>query len=263
MTRKTFGASLLTALLLLVPLTSWSQEDDRNTLSDVWLIVPKQGMARQFEEAVKSHMAFRRDAGDSRTWTAYQSTIGTNPMLYQWRSDGIDWADQDAYVEADAENGYGAHWSANVDQYVDHYHHYMEVADLESSNWPADLGQHPYYGVTTWTMKPNAGPDVTAARKELSRIAKEEGWAERGNHWIWLSRVGGRPTLMVATEFDDYADMAPPEQPFFAFVFEQIGEEEGKALIDRFVAGFAESNYTVWAHRPDLSSSAEMVGSTN
>lgn len=263
MNKKGFGAGLLAVALLIPPLASWAQDDDRNTLSDVWLIVPKQGMVQQFEAAAKTHLAYRRDAGDSRTWTAYQTSVGANPTLYQWRANGLDWADQDAYVAEDADNGYSAHWFANVDQYVDHYHHFMEVADLESSNWPADLGQHPYYGVTSWTMKPNAGPDVTAARKELSRLAKEEGWAERGNHWIWLSRVGGRPTLMIATEFDDYADMAPPEQSFFAFVSEQIGAEEARALIDRFTAGFADSNYAVWAHRPDLSSSAEMVGSTN
>lgn len=75
-----------------------------------------------------------------------------------------------AFVEAvqrhvafceDAEKGFGANWMANVDQYVDHYHHYIEVADYENSDWPADLGQKPYYGVTSWAVKDNAGPGPT------------------------------------------------------------------------------------------------------
>ncbi len=247
--------------LMLVPLGLWAQDEQRAPLSDVWLIVPNKGMASQFEEAVRSHMAFRRDAGDSRSWEAYSAAIGDNPQLYQWRAGNLDWADQDAYVVEDREKGFGAHWAANVDQYVDHYHHYMERADYGNSHWPADLGQHPYYGVTTWTWKQNTGPGPDDARKRLSEIARDGGWADRGNNWLWLSRTGGKPMLMIVTEFDDYADMAPPEQPFFAFVSEQLGsEQEARKLFARFAEGFSDSSYTVWAHRPDLSSPQTMGG---
>ena len=139
----------LGAALLLVPFGLLAQDDDRAPLSDVWMIMPKQGMATQFEEAVRSHMAFRRDAGDSRTWEAYSVALGSNPGLYQFRAGSLEWGDQDGYIAEDAEKGFGPHWMANVDQYVDRYHHYFERADYAMSNWPADLGQHPFYGVTS------------------------------------------------------------------------------------------------------------------
>ena len=250
--------SIIGLALLTLPLALWAQEDERAPLSDVWLVMPKQGMAMQFEDAAKTHMAFRADAGDSRDWEAYAAAIGKNPQLYQWRAGGLNWADMDAYTTEDQENGYGDHWFANVDQYVDHYHHYMERADFENSHWPADLGQHPYYAVTSWTMKQGAGPGPDEARKQLSKIAMDEGWTDMGNNWLWLNRIGGTPTLMIVSELDDYADMEPPEQSFFEFVSEKLdSEEEAGKIFAQFSAGFSDSNLTVWAHRPDLSSPSE------
>lgn len=253
MRKPSLVTGFVASALLLLPLTLWAQ-DDRAPLSDVWYIMPKQGMVSQFETAMKTHMAFRRDAGDSRNWEAYDAAVGGNPMLHQWRAGGLNWADMDSYAAEDAKNGYGANFTANVDQYVDHYHHYVERSDYENSNWPANLEQTAYYGVTTWTRKQGAAMASEEARKQLSKIAMDGKW---DGHWLWHSRIGGTPALMVVTEYEDYADMTPPEQSFFEFIAEQVGsaEEAGK-LFQQFASGFTESNYTIWAHRPDLSSQA-------
>lgn len=260
MRKISFITSLLGTVMLVIPLALWADHHERAPLSDVWLVMPKAGMANQFEAAATTHMAFRRDAGDSRDWEAYAATIGRNPMLYQWRGGGLNWADMDTYATEDEEKGLSDHWFSNVDQYVDHYHHYVERADFENSQWPADMAQHPYYGVTTWSVKQGAGPGSSEARKQLSKIAMEGGWNE---NWLWLQRVGGSPTLMIVSEFDDYADMAPPEQEFFEFVAEHLGsEEEAGKIFAQFSAGFEDSSYTIWAHRPDLSST-DMSGSAD
>lgn len=260
MEKRSFIASLLGPVLLLIPLALWAQDDERAPLSDVWYMVPKQGMAPQFEAAMKTHMAFRADAGDSRQWEAYDAAVGGNPMIYQWRAGGQNWADMDAYAEEEEQNGYAANFMENVDQYVDHYHHYIEESEYETSNWPQDLGQHPYYGVTTWNRKQGAFMESDAARKKLSEVALEGGWESR---WLWHSRIGGRPALMIATPYESYADMAPPEQPFFEFVAEQLdSEEEAGKLFQAFAAGFTDSNYTIWTYRPDLSSQ-EMTASAD
>lgn len=257
MKKTSLITGMLGTALLLIPLSLFAQ-DDRAPLTDVWYVVPKQGMSAKFEAAAKAHVAFRRDAGDSRSWESYSSSVGSNPMLYQWRAGGLNWADMDAYVAEDQKNGYSEHWFANVDQYVEHYHHYIEESDYETSNWPEDLGQHAYYGVTTWTYKQGGYMASEEARKKLSKIAMDGGW---DGHWLWHSRTGGQPALMVVSEYESFADMAPPEQPFFDFVAEQLGsaEEAGK-LFQTFASGFTQSNYTIWAHRPDLSSQEMMAG---
>ena len=262
MRKFSFIASLAGIAMLVLPLTlSADHHEKRADLTDVWLVMPKQGMSMQFESAVKSHMAFRADAGDSRQWEGYSVALGSNPGLYQWRYCCYNWADQDSYIAEDADKGYSAHWFANVDQYVDHYHHYIESMDWENSNWPEDMGQDAYYGVTTWDLKQGAGPGTDEARKQLSQIAMDEGWDDAGNMWLWHSRIGGSPKLMIVTPFENFAAMEPPEQSFFEFVSEHVGsaEEAGK-MFAQFTAGFTGSNYTVWAYREDLSAS-NMAGS--
>ena len=255
--RKLSIASFIGLALLALPLALWAQDDERAALSDVWLVMPKSGMQGQFEDAVKTHMAFRTDAGETRAWDTYGVALGSNPLLYQFRAGSMEWADQDAFISEDGDKGLSANWSANVDQYVDHYHHYMEEADYENSKWPADLGQKPLYGLTTWTWKQGAGPAADEARKQLSKIGMDDDWEY---NWLWLSRIGGEPQVMLVSPYDSYADMEDPEQSFFDCVTEKLGsEEEAGKIFAAFSGGFTGSSYTVWQHRPDLST-PEMSG---
>jgi hypothetical protein len=111
-----------------------------------------------------------------------------------------------------------------------------------------------YYGVTTWTWKEDAGPGPNEARKKFSQMAKSEGWGEAGNEWLWASRIGGKPTMYIVSGFDNYADMAPPEQSFYDFLVEKMGdEEEVQKTFATFNSGFSSSDYTVWTQIEELS----------
>ena len=255
MKRSPLAAGVLSAAALLLACSAGAQ-DDRATMSDVWLVIPKAGSLVEFENAVKRHTAFRQDSGETRSWEVYSVALGPNPAIYQFRSGGMDWADFDAGIAEDAEKGLGDNWRANVDQYVDHYHHYIEVADYEYSEWPEDQGQKPYYGVTTWDVVGNAGPGPNAARQELSTISMENGWSETGGNWLWLTRIGGADKLMIVAGYDSFADMEEPEPDFFAFLTEHAGAEKAMGLFSTFGEGYTSANFTVWAHRPDLSTSA-------
>ena len=257
MKKTSFITSLLGTALLVIPLGLMADHHERPGLSDVWLIMPKAGMMQQFEAAVRTHMAFREDAGETRNWQTYSVALGSNPMLYQFRAGDMNYADQDAWIVEDQEKGLGDNWFGNVDQYVDHYHHYMESADYENSNWPADLPQMQYYGVTSWPLKQGAGPGSGEARKQLSKIAMDNDW---GYNWLWLTREAGEPQLMIVSPYENFAAMEPPEQEFFDFVAEKLGsEEEAGKIFAQFSGGFTGSSYTVWSYRPDLSS-PEMAG---
>ena len=230
------------------------EDDERAKLTDVWIMVPKQGMEAQFDAAAKAHMAYRAEQEDSRDWQAFRAVIGDKVNVVQWRYCCFDWADQDAYIVEDDEKGLGAHWNENVHQYVDHYHHYFDTMDWENSHWPEGEDTGPYYGVTSWVWKENAGPGPSEARKKFSQIALKEGWAESGKKWLWHERIGGKGKLMIAIPFSDFADMAPPEQSFFEFMMEQMdSEEEVMELFNTFGSGFSSSDYTVWVHDQNLS----------
>ena len=224
-------------------------------LTDAWLVSLKAGMDAKFTEAAKKHMAFRAKAGESRTWMTFRPVIGDKLNVVQFRSCCFDYADQDAYIVEDEKLGLSADWNKNVDPYVDHYHHYLEENDWENSHWP-EGSDGPYYGATTWTWKEDAGQGPGEVRKQISQTLKKEGWGEAGNghNWLWLKRMGGKPVLAIVSSFESFADMAPDEPSLFEFLAEKMGSPEAASeMFEKFGAGFASSDYTVWVYDADIS----------
>lgn len=256
--RRFLPAALL-AFALALPLSVVA--DDHETpppLTDVWLIVPKQGMETKFEAALKAHAQYRVDQGESAQWTIYTPVVGDNMNVYQIRSCCHDYAGIDTIVSESAEKGLNAHFNKNVRQYVDHTHHYLERNDWEHSHMPEEAGPHRYFWVTTWKWKVDAGPGPDEARKRFSLIAKEQGWADADHQWLWLSRIGGEPVLMLVTPLENWADAAPSDPSFYDFLVERLGSTEAAdALFEEFDSGFKSFSETVWMERGDLSASAE------
>ena len=247
------------ALMLPFGLLADSHEGamERGPITDIWYVVPKRGMEAQFSEAMAAHMAFRAEAGESRDWQAYRVVVGHEINPIRFRACCFEWADLDAFQAEDEEKGLGANFNENVDQYVDHYHHYLERVDWENSHWPDGETDGPFYGVTSWTIKQGAGPGSEEARKKLSEVALHQGWAEAGHNWVWLTRIGGKPVIQVVTSKANYADMAPTEPSFFKFVTEQLGADEAAAVFAQFGGGFTSSDYKIWRYDESLSSPSD------
>jgi len=252
--------SLLIAFsaVLLLPLGLVAQEDGADEapqpLSDVWMIVPKAGMEAEFTAAAAAEVAAQAEAGSSRSWQAFRPVVGHNLNVVQYRHCCFDWADVDVLVAEDTKLGLNDSWNENVDPYVEHYHHYYERNDWENSHWPAEGTNGPYYGVTGWSIKQGAGPAGGQAKDKMSQLALNDGWANADNNWLWLSRVGGKPKIAIVSSYENYADMAPPEQSFFEFASEKLGAEEAGAMFSDFGNGFTDSDYTIWVRDESLSS---------
>jgi hypothetical protein len=250
MKRTSFLVSLAGIAALALPLSSIAQDEVAAEapppLSEVWVMVVKPGMESQFNEAMATHMQFRKDAGEARSWQAYRVALGHNVAPIQYRSCCFDWADLDTYDAADTEMGLGENFQATVGQYVEHYHHYLASSDWENSHWPETGTSGPYYGVTSYTVKTGRGPASAAAAEDMSQLAKNDGWATEDNNWLWLTQIGGDSTIAIVTSHANYADMADPEQSLFGFAAEKLGEEEAGKMFDDFSKGFTDSDYTIW-----------------
>ena len=246
---------VIAALLFPLSLLADHHEEEATPplLHDVWLVVPKQGMETEFMAAVAADQALRIKGGDTREWQIYLAVIGDHTNVMQFRYCCFDWADQDAYESNEDLQVFSDNWAENVEPLIEHYHRYFEVSDMENSHWPEGGGNGPFYGVTTWSHKQGAGPESSAARKKMSQTALNDGWATEENNWMWMSRVGGSPKTVLVSSFENYADMAPPEQSFFEFMSETVGAEEAGKILSDFGSGFSSSDYTVWEHMPDLS----------
>jgi hypothetical protein len=243
-------------VLLLSPLAVLADghEEERGAISDVWLVVPKKGMGGEFGSAVAEHMKFRKAQGEPRAWYAYGVAAGNRPEVIMFRSEPMSWADQDAY-EAEDFSAIDDDWAENVEQYVDHYHHYFESYDWENSHWPeGETTSGPFFTVAERTWKTGAGAGPSEAHKKISQHAINDGWADKGYNWLWVNRIGGEPKQSIVFSDANYADMAPDGNSFVKWLGEVIGsEEEAGALISEWLSGFSRTEVTIWRHLELLS----------
>lgn len=243
----------LAALLLASGTTAFAQDEPAGNLTEMWTFhVAKENNA-EFEEAMKAHVALRKEAGDPFHWETYIKHTGSLKGYYV-RACCFAWADRDAYDSWYADNPQVAeHFQANVDPLVKGYEHDFEEVDFENSHWPEDSGPFKYVGVTTYTVAPGGGPAFREARTKLSQAAINEGWASDEHLWSWISSVNGHPSIALVIPFKNYADMAAPEPNFYEFLSEALGADETQALFEQVSSNTKSTHYDIYTHRPDLS----------
>jgi len=250
-----FGFCLVAFVGLPFVAQAQDEEADPPNMADLWIVHVEAGKSAAFEEAFKSHIAFRAENGDPRAWNTYTVAVGEDLGAYGIRFCCIDLADADSYDAWDAEAGAGEHWNANVDQYVDSYEHYYTTTDFENSNWPEGETNYSLFGVTRWVLKQGAFRQMNEAKGKMSSLAKEHGWPR---YWSWQSQIGGSNVISIVSPYENYAGMEPPEQSFFEFLVEHMESPEAAGeLLGSFSSSFKSSSYTVYRLRDDLSMSAD------
>lgn len=219
-------------------------------VADVWVMHVKQGQSEAFEAAFNKHVAFRKKEGDPRAWRVYTSIVGDDVGHYVVRWCCGPWTALDEYAQWSGSQKAQENWNRTVDKHVERYDHYMHVVDFEASNWPEELKPN-MVGVTYFDIKSGHAPAVTQAKARISALAKEGGWPR---NWAWLTTVGGSGPLTLVVPYGSFADMAPPEQSFVAFLTETMGsEEDAMALWNQFTGGVRDSRFTVYRYRGDMS----------
>lgn len=243
----------LAALLLAFGNTAIAQDEPAGNLVEMWTFHVAKDNNAAFAEAMKAHLALRKEAGDPFRWETYTRNTGSLAGYYV-RTCCFTWADRDAYESWEADHPQVAeHFQANVDPLVKGYEHDFEEMDFENSHWPADSGPFKYVGVTTYKIAPGGWRAFNSAKAELSRIAIDNGWASDEHRWAWSSSVNGHPSVSIAFPYADYADMASPDPSFFDFLSEHVGAEKAAELFQRMNSETKGSHYQIYSHRPDLS----------
>ncbi len=241
----------VSAIMLLI--TASVQAEDQANKANTWVVTVEAGQNPAFEAALKTHMAFRSEHGDVRSWEIYTPLTGDELNTYIIRACCHTWADMDAYDQWSRDNATLANWMANVDQHVSDYAHHISTIDFDSSNWPEDMGPAKYVGVTYFYVKPGHSAPFDASIKSLSKIAKDGGW---DRHWVWGTAVTGASQVYLATPYASYAGMAPPETSFAEFLAVQMDSPEAaQQALGEFSSHHDGSDYKIYAYRPDLSMS--------
>ncbi len=249
--KKLFPAAVtaLVAALLVTP--AQAQE----TIARSYSIVPKEGMAAQFEAAFKAHIQWRVENGDPWTWGVSTLETGEGLGEYSVRSGGHTWADLDAY---DAEFGPQGlqHYTATVAPLVESVSSTITTVNEEISNRPPADRSLAFLAITTFHIRPDRQAQFNQALVTANQLLKDHDWPF---YWVWAAPVSGGgmgPTMSVVVLHTSWADMQEPETPLMVVLAQAMGQsdfEEWQTLFGESIRGQETITRRL---RPDLGSNA-------
>ena len=226
----------------------------QGSLAEYWVMTVSPSNAEAFEAAFKQHGAYRGEQGEEQSWDVFTPVTGDSLNVYVVQACCFGWAQVDKQEQWGVDNpGVMENWASTAGQYVEKYAHYFDDYDMANSNWPESGDSPRYVGVTDYYVTPAHSADFAAAKAEVSQIAINQGWGE-DHHWAWSQRVGGKPVTSIVVPFDNFADMTSGETTFADFLKEHMGAEAATALMAKFTGAVRGSSYSIWRHRPDLTS---------
>jgi len=244
----------VSVFLLLSTAATFAQDEPPGNLAETWVVHVDPANGQAFENAIKAHLALRKENEDPFNWSTFVNNTGELGAYY-FRACCFSWADLDAYNSwANEHPQVQAHWDGNVHPHVAGYKHHFSEVDFENSHWPEAAADFRFVGVTTWMIKPGGWQEFDAVKGEISQIAINKGWASDEHQWGWSSAVDGAQSMSLSIPFTNYADMTSPDPSFFEFLTEQLGSEEAAA--NKFAAmndATEKSSYQIYMRRPDLS----------
>jgi len=220
-------------------------------VGQVYLMTPKPGMIKQFEDGRKRHMEFHRKHNDTWSWETYQITTGEQTGDYLSVTFGHTWKDIDTWEaklgDADLADGdvnmtpYLANTTSSVWMYM------ADVSRSTTGDTPDKMLEVQHY-----MLKPGASDDFQYIIGKIHAAIGKESWPV---HYRWYSLMNGGqgPHYVLVIPHDNWADMAGPDLGFDAMLEKALGKHEAEALTHDLFKTIAHEWTEMLVYRPDLS----------
>ncbi len=217
-----------------------------------WSIVPKEGMAQQFEEGIQKHVKWRAENGDPWTWSVYMQTIGDENGTYYIRSNGHHFSELGQFDEFQSGGGAGAHYAEHVAPYVESITSAIDEVQYDATHWPEDDGEYRMVELIEHDLMPGKAAEYRAAIKDIHKAAQAEDW---GVYYATGSMIvgGDEWDSWVAIPHKTYATMAAPETSMSDMLAAHYKKRKGEAVMSQYRGAIRESRSSVLMWREDLS----------
>lgn len=247
---KTFiqlTTALCLALALALPVAA---QEEMGTLTQVLGVKVNNGSATQFEDAVKTHLAWHKAQNDTWRWHAYEVMTGPYTGEYRYVSPGHFWKDYDGrekFEKADAANiekTFGPYLESSMNMF---YRVRPEV-----SRMPDSIDPMPLASIMHIVLHPKAVPDFEAMMQKIHEAMTETKW---GSYYVWysLENGGASPEYALVFPIERFADMAPPEKPFPAMLEEAFGRHDAAEVMETIMGSIESERTEILRFRSDLS----------
>jgi hypothetical protein len=248
MNRKVvFCISILVSALAL---SAFAQQDP-GTITRGFRIKVKPGMAKQFEEAYKKHIAWHEQHKDTWFWDAYLIESGDRIGEYVVITGDHHWSDFDN--RGDMGKADSADFAANGQQYVESTEGWYSRMHPSLSRIPKDMGEsYPILRVTNYSLK---GSHVENFKHVFAKYSKACEKTDRPNHFVVIENLTGedQPSFTVVGMEKSWAGMKPVEQSVGEMMREVYGSAEAESSRKMFFDAIRSQRTDMVRHLPELS----------
>lgn len=249
---------LKSLILLAIPFaffTGAQAQDEGGNIAFHYALTPKAGHEDQFRDAMKDHMKWRAENGDSWRWNAYDVIAGYGSNQIHFRSWGHEWADMDAYQTGEFRDAANAHFQENVAEHLKKGMMTVDEDDNDISAWPTE-GYYPLVNIIGHHLKNGKVRQWYDAAKAIHG-ALQAGGFENHYGFSWTVAGGKEPYVTLVLFAENWAGFADPDPSVYSIVVEQLGEEEAQKQFQAFSSAIKSSQSWILRHSKDLSSPRE------
>jgi hypothetical protein len=201
----------LFGFLLLAPgLQGQQAQPQPGSMSFIYILTAKSGMARQLEDGMKKHLAWHTQAKDARSYTVSVVTNGDGVGQYRVVYGGVGYADWDAAAALegpDVENV-----NLTMGPFLESVGSLISTRRNDLSRIPATEPPKARNQVTYVYLRPGKGPDYA---NYLLKVKEAHEKANSSYRTFVLSVVVGpdTPTFTIVRPFDKWAELTPLNTP--------------------------------------------------
>ncbi len=254
--RFTAFAGMLMLLFMLLPGMSAvaakkaAAADAPGTVATTWVFWPKAGEEKAFEQAIKTHAAWRKQAAEGFEWAVFQPIVGSDLSFYVIRSGSHQWKDFDANQAWEEKSNAGEAFEKQMGKLVARSEHYFSDTDTKQSHW-IDSKDYKFFSVTSYFLKPGTAGERRDAISKITKAVVDEKWA----YPYSISHViGGKEPMQVVSPTKDYAGMADAEPSLMKVLSKSLGSDTAAAeTMKQFGSSIDHMDTTIYRYRPDLS----------
>jgi hypothetical protein len=241
------------AAFLLAGLPAYAQQHGEENVGFVYVMQPKPGMAAQFEQARKEHMAWHRAHHDTWAWETWQVMTGPLTGDYLSLAGGHTWIQINdwetkygAEDEADANAKMGPYLQSSIGSV---WRYMPDLSRSTPSNAPATMAEAIHF----W-LKPGTSPEFSATLKEINEAIQKEDWQpKQGYGWYSLVNGGRGPHWVLILPHHSWAEMAEPPVSFSEMLAQAYGAKQARSILASFADMIARQESEILVYRPDLS----------
>jgi hypothetical protein len=237
-------------LVALTAAAAFAQEKTVN-IGSVYVMVPKPGMAAQFEQGRKKHMDWHRRNNDTWSWQTYQVMTGEATGTYLSVTFGHTWKDYDTWEDklgtadaADSETNLTPYLAVSTESL---WRVMTDVSNASMSGPPAKMSE-----VEHFMLKPGSESDFYSVIQKVNDAIAKTNWPGRAT-WFQLVNGGEGPHYVLVIPHDNWADMAEPTPSFDAMLEKAVGRHDADMLEHTFDKTVAREWSEMTMYRPDLS----------